>query len=133
MTTLTRRRDPDSRDEAWLVFCGDVHVGTIGMGSGNPTGGDQWSWHCGFYPGSNPGDAANGTAADFEAARAALICATMKLIEPRPFADAEIAAFKGSPAEYGAGLKLAIERGWLWMHESGTYVKLTDAGAGLLA
>jgi hypothetical protein len=22
---------------------------------------------------------------------------------------------KGSPAEYGAGLKLAIERGWLWM------------------
>ena len=33
--------------------------------------------------------------------------------------------FKGSPAEYGAGLKLAIERGWLWKHESGTYVKLT--------
>jgi hypothetical protein len=29
----------------------------------------------------------------------------------------------GSPAEYGAGMKLAIERGWLWMHESGTYVK----------
>jgi len=57
----------------------------------------------------------------------------MKLIEPRPFADAEIAAFKGSPAEYGAGLKLAIERGWLWMHESGTYVKITDAGAALFA
>jgi hypothetical protein len=37
--------------------------------------------------------------------------------------------FKGSPAEYGAGLKLAIERGWLWMHESGTYVKLTQVGA----
>jgi hypothetical protein len=29
------------------------------------------------------------------------------------------------PAEYGAGLKLTIERGWLWMHESGTYVKFT--------
>jgi hypothetical protein len=28
--------------------------------------------------------------------------------------------FKGSPAEYGAGLKLAIERGWPWKHESGT-------------
>jgi hypothetical protein len=27
---------------------------------------------------------------------------------------------KGSPAEYGAGMKLAIERGWLAMHESGT-------------
>jgi hypothetical protein len=26
---------------------------------------------------------------------------------------------RGSPAEYGAGLKLAIERGWLWKHESG--------------
>ena len=39
----------------------------------------------------------------------------------------------GSPAEYGAGLKLAIERGWLWMHESGTYVKFTAAGAELFA
>ncbi len=87
----------------------------------------------------------------------------MKLVEPRPFADPEVAArkllelantteavqdgrihiekingpflyeFKGSPAEYGAGLKLALERGWLWMHESGTYVKLTQAGADLFA
>jgi hypothetical protein len=39
----------------------------------------------------------------------------------------------GSPAEYGAGLKLAIARGWLWMHESGTYVKFTEAGAELFA
>ncbi len=39
----------------------------------------------------------------------------------------------GSPAEYGAGLKLAIERGWLWKHESGTYVKFTQAGAELFA
>jgi hypothetical protein len=39
----------------------------------------------------------------------------------------------GSPAEYGAGMKLAIERGWLWMHESGTYVKFTPAGAVLFA
>jgi hypothetical protein len=31
--------------------------------------------------------------------------------------------FTGSPTEYGVGLKLAIERGWLVMHESGTYVK----------
>jgi hypothetical protein len=38
-----------------------------------------------------------------------------------------------SPAEYGAGLELAIERGWLWMHESGTYVKLTEDGAALFA
>jgi hypothetical protein len=40
---------------------------------------------------------------------------------------------KGSPAEYGAGLRLAIERGWLWMHESGTYVKITPTGADLFA
>jgi hypothetical protein len=33
----------------------------------------------------------------------------------------------GKPAEYSAGLKLAIERGLLWMHESGTYVKFTQA------
>jgi hypothetical protein len=39
----------------------------------------------------------------------------------------------GSPAEYGAGLKLAIARGWLWKHESGTYVKFTEAGAELFA
>ena len=40
---------------------------------------------------------------------------------------------RGSPAEYGAGMKLAIERGWLWMHESGTYVKFMPAGADLFA
>jgi hypothetical protein len=36
---------------------------------------------------------------------------------------------KATPAEYSAGLKFAIERGWLVMHESGTYVKFTQAGA----
>ena len=40
---------------------------------------------------------------------------------------------KGSPAEYKAGLDLAIERGWLVLHESGTYVKFTQAGAELFA
>jgi hypothetical protein len=39
----------------------------------------------------------------------------------------------GSPAEYKAGLDLAIDRGWLWKHESGTYVKITQAGADLFA
>ena len=87
----------------------------------------------------------------------------MKFAEARPYADPEAAArklieiansveavqdgrihiekingpflfeLKGSPAEYGAGLKLAIERGWLWLHESGTYLKFTQAGAELLA
>jgi hypothetical protein len=30
-------------------------------------------------------------------------------------------------------LQLAIERGWLMLHESGTYVKFTPAGAELFA
>jgi len=40
---------------------------------------------------------------------------------------------RGSPAEYGAGMALAIERGWLLMHESGTFVRFTPAGADLFA
>jgi hypothetical protein len=39
----------------------------------------------------------------------------------------------GTPQEYGAGLAYAIEVGWLWKHESGTYVKFTPAGADLFA
>ena len=38
---------------------------------------------------------------------------------------------KGTPAEYGAGLDLAIARSWLWLHESGT--KFTQTGADLFA
>jgi len=33
-----------------------------------------------------------------------------------------------SPAEYKAGLDLATARGWLWLYESGTFVKFTPAG-----
>lgn len=40
---------------------------------------------------------------------------------------------KGRPAEYGAGMKLAIERGWLEMHESGTFVRFAPTGAELFA
>ena len=40
---------------------------------------------------------------------------------------------RGSPAEYSAGLKLATERGWLEIHDSGTYVKFTAAGTDLFA
>lgn len=32
-----------------------------------------------------------------------------------------------------AGMKVAIERGWLEMHSSGTYVKFTPVGAELFA
>jgi hypothetical protein len=82
----------------------------------------------------------------------------VKFAEPSPYADQEAAARKlveiantiepvqdgrihiekintpflragGSPAEYGAGLEMAIAKGWLWKHESGAFVKFTQAGA----
>jgi hypothetical protein len=40
---------------------------------------------------------------------------------------------KGTPAEYKAWLERAIANGWLWLHESGTYVKFTEAGAAMFA
>ena len=40
---------------------------------------------------------------------------------------------KGTPEEYKAGLDLAVERGWLVLHESGTFVKFTHGGADLPA
>ena len=39
----------------------------------------------------------------------------------------------GSPDQYRAALTRAIKLGWLWLHESGTYVKFTTAGADLFA
>jgi hypothetical protein len=87
----------------------------------------------------------------------------MKFVDTRPFADPEAAArklielanavevaqdgrihiekingpmlfqLKATPAEYKAGLDRAIANGWLVLHESGTYVKFTPAGADLFA
>ena len=87
----------------------------------------------------------------------------MKFANERPYADAEAAArklieiantveapqegrihieklngpmlfeFKATPAEYRAGLNLAIARGWLTIHRSGVYVQFTQAGAELFA
>jgi hypothetical protein len=38
-----------------------------------------------------------------------------------------------TPAEYWAGLQRAIEKDWLKLHESGTFVTFTPAGADLFA
>jgi hypothetical protein len=84
----------------------------------------------------------------------------MKFVDARPFSDPETAArkllelanafepiqdgriyieklnwpflseLKGTPAEYRAGLDLCIAKGWLVMHESGTFVRLTETGVG---
>jgi hypothetical protein len=70
MPTLTHRRDRHA-SQFWLIYYDDLHVGTIEHRSGNPTTTDPWSWHCGFYPGSNPGEGTSGTAASFWEARTA--------------------------------------------------------------
>ena len=86
----------------------------------------------------------------------------MKFGEPNQFADPDAAAHKlveianaietvpdgrifielingafleagGTPDQYRAALARAIALGWLWLHESGTYVKFTEAGADLFA
>ena len=46
----------------------------------------------------------------------------------QPFLDAGAA-----PGQFRAALARAIELGWLWRHESGTYVKFTPAGAEMFA
>jgi hypothetical protein len=42
-------------------------------------------------------------------------------------------ADKATAAEYSAGLNRAISQGWLELHESGTFVKLTQSGADMFA
>jgi hypothetical protein len=68
MPELSRRQDPDRN--CWHVYYGDVRVGTIAERAGVPVDVDQWGWDCGFYPLSHRGVREDGTAADFETARA---------------------------------------------------------------
>ena len=46
----------------------------------------------------------------------------------QPFLDAGAA-----PGQFRAALTRAIELGWRWRHESGTYLKFTPVGADLFA
>ena len=69
MTALTRRRCDDAR-QGWLIYYGDVQVGTIKMRTGNPWNTPPWEWRCGFYPGSDPGGCRAGVAPTFDQARA---------------------------------------------------------------
>ena len=86
----------------------------------------------------------------------------MKFIEPSRFTDPDAAARKlveianaseavqdgrifielingpsikegGTPDQFRTSLARAITLGWLWRHESGTYVKFTPGGAELFA
>ena len=47
--------------------------------------------------------------------------------------NAPFLAAGGAGDDFRAGIERAIALGWLWRHESGTYVKFTDAGAALFA
>jgi hypothetical protein len=47
--------------------------------------------------------------------------------------NAPFLAAGGSGDDFRAGVERAIALGWLWLHESGTYLRFTDAGAALFA
>ncbi|MBR0855687.1 hypothetical protein [Bradyrhizobium liaoningense] len=87
----------------------------------------------------------------------------MKHVEHRPFADPEAAArkliqlaaaiepvqdgrihieklnapflytLKAKASEFGTGIRYAVEKGWLELHESGTYVRLLAPSRDLLS
>jgi hypothetical protein len=54
---------------------------------GNPNAAPRWQWRCGFYPGSEPGERKNGTAASFEATRSAFLAAWPVFLSNRTDAD----------------------------------------------
>jgi hypothetical protein len=43
--------------------------------------------------------------------------------------NAPFLAAGGSAEDFRAGIERAVALGWLWEHESGTYLKFIDAGA----
>jgi hypothetical protein len=47
--------------------------------------------------------------------------------------NAPVLAAGGTPDEYRAALKAAIDRKWLTIHRSGAYVTFTQEGAGQFA
>jgi len=47
--------------------------------------------------------------------------------------NAPFLAAGGGCNDFRAGIERAIAQGWLSRHESGTYVKFTEAGAALFA
>jgi len=47
--------------------------------------------------------------------------------------NAPFLAAGGTADDFRAGIERAIALGWLWLHESGTYLKFTDSGAALFA
>jgi hypothetical protein len=73
LPALICSRDANGHQETWLICYGDVHVSTIRRSIGNPAAAPQWQWSRGFYPGPELGECKNGTAASYEASRAAFL------------------------------------------------------------
>jgi hypothetical protein len=76
--------------ETWLVYYGDVHAGTIGRAVGNPGAAPLWTWHCGFYPGSDPGEQKYGSEESFDEARSAFERAWALFLARRTAADFQV-------------------------------------------
>jgi hypothetical protein len=76
----TRRRIPE-RPDCWHVYYGDVNIGTIAIRAGVPFDIDQWEWRC-VLARLTPRVAADGTAVDFDQARADFE-ATWRSIQPQ--------------------------------------------------
>jgi hypothetical protein len=90
MSTLTRRRSKDDpHHETWLIYFGDVRVGSIGRRAGVPNSAPQWGWSCGFCPGMEPGEHRSGIAETFNEARAGFEAAWQKLSATRSETDYE--------------------------------------------
>src|SRR3982074_1702333 len=87
MPELARHRSTEAREECWHIYYGDIHAGTIAIRSGIPHDEDPWEWHCGFYPGSQPGEQQSGTAATFDEARADFESAWRVFLSNRTEAD----------------------------------------------
>jgi hypothetical protein len=61
------------------------------------------------------------------------ISSSCKLEVAHELINAEFLKTGGTPDQFRAALARAIEKGWLERHESGTYVRFTQAGADLFA
>jgi hypothetical protein len=92
MPALTRRRDPEARQESWRVFYGDVQVGTIGLRSGVPMHAEPWHWSCRFYPVSHRGLREDGIAPAFSTARSDFESAWSRLL-PK-ITDADLSEYR---------------------------------------
>jgi hypothetical protein len=114
MTALTRCRDLKAREECWHIYYSDIRAGTITRGSGVGSVAPVWQWHCGFYPGSRPGEITSGSAATFDQARAEFEAAWSVFLAKRTEADFEAWRFQRDStawkyAMWDAGLKLPTQ------------------------